>query len=120
MLGDLRNPRWLYAKAVLLLGVGLLASAIVLMDSPTLRTAGLLAIAVWGFCRAYYFAFYVVQQYADPGYRFAGLLSFARYCWGRAEPLGNGAVSSLPPKRKATNHTKRARREMAPIRARFV
>ena len=90
MLGDLRNPRWLYAKAVLLLCVGLLASVILLIESPTLRTAGLLAVAVWGFCRAYYFAFYVVQQYADPGYRFAGLLSFARYCWGRRRKRQDG------------------------------
>jgi hypothetical protein len=28
---------------------------------------------------AYYFAFYVIEHYVDPGYRFAGLWSFVRY-----------------------------------------
>ncbi len=39
----------------------------------------LLAIAVWAFCRAYYFAFYVIEKYIDPRFRFDGLISVARY-----------------------------------------
>ena len=39
----------------------------------------LLAVAVWAFARAYYFAFYVIEHYVDPGYRFSGLISFLRY-----------------------------------------
>jgi hypothetical protein len=39
----------------------------------------LLALTIWCFARAYYFAFYVIQHYVDPGYRFAGLADFARY-----------------------------------------
>lgn len=80
---DIHQPRWLYVKAALLLCIGLIASLLLLMEQPTLRTAALLAMAIWGFCRAYYFAFYVVQHYADPGFRFAGLLSFLRYACGR-------------------------------------
>lgn len=38
----------------------------------------LLALAVWGFCRAYDFAFYVIEHYIDPGYRYAGLWHFVR------------------------------------------
>ena len=83
MPGDLRKPRWLYLKAVLLLCVGVLASALLLVESPRLRTAGLLVAAVWGFCRAYYFAFYVVEKYADPGFKFSGLISFVRYVFSR-------------------------------------
>lgn len=49
------------------------------MERPTIKVAVLLVLAVWAFARAYYFAFYVVQHYADPGYRFAGLVDFARY-----------------------------------------
>ena len=45
----------------------------------TTTTAMLLAVAIWAFCRAYYFAFYVVEHYADPAFRFAGLLAFVRY-----------------------------------------
>ena len=80
----LTNPRWLYLKAVLLLVAGALAAVLLLMRDPSPVTASLIAIAVWAFCRAYYFAFYVVERYADPEYRFSGLLSFARYLLIRA------------------------------------
>jgi hypothetical protein len=43
----------------------------------------LLVIAIWCFCRVYYFAFYVIEHYVDPGYRFAGLVDFMKYWWGR-------------------------------------
>jgi len=39
----------------------------------------LLCIAVWCFARAYYFAFYVIEHYIDPTYKFAGLTSFVAY-----------------------------------------
>jgi len=29
----------------------------------------------------YYFAFYVIQHYVDPAYRFSGLWSFVCYWW---------------------------------------
>ena len=83
ILGDIRNPRWLYFKAFLLLLIGFLASAILLLDAPRWRTAALLGLAVWGFCRAYYFAFYVIEHYIDPNYRFAGIIDFARYALSR-------------------------------------
>ncbi len=76
---DLKNPRLLYLKAGLFILGGLLAAGLILLDQPSLRTAALLAAAIWCFARAYYFAFYVVQHYIDPGYRFAGLGSFLRY-----------------------------------------
>ena len=76
---DITHPRLLYAKAALLLCTGVLAAAVLLLDRPTPKTALLLAVAVWSFARAYYFAFYVVERYVDPGYRFAGLWSLARY-----------------------------------------
>jgi hypothetical protein len=80
-MGDITNPTLLYAKGCLFLVLGLLASGLLLAEHFELKTAVLLAIAVWAFARAYYFAFYVVQHYVDPGYRFAGLGSFAAYLW---------------------------------------
>jgi MYXO-CTERM domain-containing protein len=50
----------------------------------------LLATAVWCFARAYYFAFYVVQHYADPGYRFAGLFGFLVYAVRRRRRSRSG------------------------------
>lgn len=76
---DLTDPRWIKFKGILFLIVGLLSSALLLVDHFELRTAILLGVSVWCFCRFYYFAFYVIQHYVDPTYRFSGLWSFARY-----------------------------------------
>jgi hypothetical protein len=40
-------------------------------------------LAIWAFCRAYYFAFYVLEKYVDPQYRFAGLWSVFRHILNR-------------------------------------
>jgi hypothetical protein len=76
---DITNPKLLYLKGALFVVGGVLAAGGVLLECPTLRVGLLMAIAIWCFARAYYFAFYVVQHYADPGYRFAGLWSFFMY-----------------------------------------
>jgi hypothetical protein len=76
---DLSNPFWIKLKGLLFLFVGIAAAILLFLDSPTLRTAVLLVIAIWSFCRFYYFAFYVIEKYVDPGYKFSGLISFARY-----------------------------------------
>jgi len=76
---DLKRPILMYVKAAMLLAIGLTASALILIDRPAWSTAALLALAAWGFARAYYFAFYVIEHYIDPGYRYAGLLDFLRY-----------------------------------------
>ncbi|MEI8197443.1 MAG: hypothetical protein WCI73_16225 [Phycisphaerae bacterium] len=76
---DLSNPRLLYLKGLLFLLLGLLASALILLEIPTLKIALLLILAIWSFARAYYFAFYVIQHYIDPTFRFAGLFSLLRY-----------------------------------------
>jgi hypothetical protein len=78
-MADITNPKLLYLKGALFFLGGVLASALLLVEQPTLKVALLLVVAVWCFARAYYFAFYVIEHYADPGYRFAGLWSFARY-----------------------------------------
>ena len=79
VLSDITHPRLLYAKGILFLLTGTLAAAALIVDRPTLKVALLLALCVWSFARAYYFAFYVVQHYVDPGFKFAGLFDFARY-----------------------------------------
>lgn len=78
MARDLTSPVSLYAKAVLFLLLGILASALLLIDRFSLRNLTLLLLAVWAFCRAYYFVFYVIQHYIDPGFRYAGLGHFVR------------------------------------------
>ena len=80
---DLTNRRVLYLKAGLFVVGGVLAGGLILLECPSLKVAALLALTVWCFARAYYFAFYVVQHYVDPTYRFAGLASFAHYALSR-------------------------------------
>jgi len=80
-MADLTNPKVIKMKGVLFLVAGVLAATLLLVEAPTIRTAVLLTIAIWSFCRFYYFAFYVIEHYVDPGYRFAGLGAFLRYCW---------------------------------------
>ena len=78
-MGDITNPKLIILKGLLLLLVGLMASSALLLEHPDLKVAFLLAVAVWGFARFYYFAFYVVQHYIDPSFRFAGLTSVLRH-----------------------------------------
>lgn len=83
MLGDLKNSRVIVAKGFLFLLTGFTAGGMLLVDHPDFRTALLLLITVWSFCRFYYFAFYVIEHYVDPTFRFAGLTSFLAYLWNR-------------------------------------
>jgi hypothetical protein len=83
---DLKDPRWMYAKAGLFVVGGLIAGLIVWLEQPTLKVACLLALMVWCFARAYYFAFYVIEKYIDPSFRFAGLSSAVRYLLQRRRP----------------------------------
>jgi hypothetical protein len=82
---DLSNPLWIKLKGLLFLFIGIAAVVLLFLDNPTIKTAVLLAVAVWSFCRFYYFAFYVIEKYVDPAYKFSGLISFARY-WFRRTP----------------------------------
>jgi len=76
---DLTSPTWILIKGGLFLVLGLMVGALLLIQHPTLYVGFLLITAVWAFCRFYYFAFYVIEHYVDSNYRYAGLLSFARY-----------------------------------------
>jgi hypothetical protein len=76
---DLTSHRWIKIKGLLFLLVGIIAGALIVLEASSWKIAALLAIAIWCFCRFYYFAFYVIEHYVDPGYKFSGLLDFAKY-----------------------------------------
>lgn len=78
-MGDLKSKKLIYLKGFLFLFGGIVASAIILIDHPAWKTAAMLGVAVSCFCRAYYFAFYVIEHYVDSKYKFAGLGSFMKY-----------------------------------------
>jgi hypothetical protein len=80
---NLTNPTWIKIKGLLFLFLGLLAAALLLLERPTMKVGLLLTLAVWSFCRFYYFAFYVIEHYVDSSYRFSGLLSLIGYWMGK-------------------------------------
>jgi hypothetical protein len=78
---DLQSHRWMWLKAALFLFIGIASSALILVEVPELRVFVLLVLAIWSFCRAYYFAFYVIEHYIDPSFRYSGLFSLLRQLW---------------------------------------
>jgi len=85
-MGDITNPKLLWTKGILFLVLALGASALLLIEAASVKVAALLAVAIWAFCRSYYFAFYVIERYVDPGYKFAGLVSLVLYVVRRRTP----------------------------------
>lgn len=82
---DITNSKLLYLKGALFLVCGAMTAALILLEHPSWKLAALLALTIWCFARAYYFAFYVIQHYADPNFRFAGLFDFVCYALKRKE-----------------------------------
>jgi len=80
---DLQSAFWIKVKGILFLIIGLSAALLLWLNTPTWKTAGLLALAIWSFCRFYYFAFYVIEKYVDSQYKFSGLFDFVKYLLGR-------------------------------------
>ena len=80
---DLTSARAILAKGWLFLLLGVLAAICLLAFNPTWQTAILLVIAIWAFCRWYYFMFYVIEHYVDSEFKFAGITSFLKYSLDR-------------------------------------
>ena len=76
---ELRSAKLIYLKGILFLCASALASTALVIEHPNARTILLLAIAIWCFARFYYFAFYVIEKYADGRYRFTGMISIVRW-----------------------------------------
>ena len=76
---NIADPFWIKVKGILFLILGTLASILLVLELPSVKVVVLLALAIWSFCRFYYFAFYVMEKYVDSTYRYSGLLDLARY-----------------------------------------
>ena len=83
---DLTDPRLIKAKGILFFVLAIFSTAMLVADNADIRFILLFSIAVWSFCRFYYFAFYVITHYVDANYKFSGLGSFVRYVFFR-DPL---------------------------------
>ncbi len=78
-MGDLKDPRLIYLKGFFFFAAGALAAAGIILEHPSFRTVFFLFIAIFCFCRLYYYMFYVIEKYVDSTYRFAGITSFLIY-----------------------------------------
>ena len=76
---DIKKTWLLYLKAFLLFLIGFISSLLLVFFNFNFKTIVLLLLAIWGFCRAYYFVFYVINHYIDSNYKFSGLIDFAKY-----------------------------------------
>jgi hypothetical protein len=82
-MADLKNPKWMYAKAVMFLVIGGMTFGLLLLPQTFWPRVLLQLLMIWAFARAYYFVFYVIEHYIDASYRFTGLLDGIRYVAGR-------------------------------------
>ena len=87
---DLQSGWAMGLKAGLFVLIGVVSSGLILAQMPEWRIALLLVLAIWAFCRAYYFAFYVIEHYLDPNFGYAGLIAAVRHWWAR-RPGRNGS-----------------------------
>lgn len=84
-MADLKNPKVIWFKGWLFLGLGILAGVMLVARDPRPASILLLCITIWAFARFYYFAFYVIEHYVDPNYKFAGLIDFVQYALSRRD-----------------------------------
>lgn len=76
---DLQSSPAIILKGILFAVLGILAGTLLLLEFFSWPHLAFLLITIWAFCRAYYFAFYVIEKYVDGQFRYAGLWDFLRY-----------------------------------------
>jgi uncharacterized membrane-anchored protein len=80
---DLKNPKLIWLKGVLFGMILAVSSALIVAMTRDWLVAGLVALVAWSAARGYYFMFYVIEKYVDPGYRFAGVWEFVKHAVGK-------------------------------------
>ena len=88
-MGDLKDPRWMYLKAIFFLLIIIMCAGTLWMQNPQWQTALLIVLTIWAAARLYYFMFYVIEQYIDADYRFSGVFDFLKYLVTRRRPPTN-------------------------------
>ena len=72
---DLSSKELIVLKGFLFAGIATLCALLIFGQSPSWKTAILVALLIWSACRFYYFLFYVLGTYVDPRYKYAGLFA---------------------------------------------
>lgn len=76
---DITNPKVLKLKGLLFLFLGVLSGGILIVVTADWTVTLLLTISVLAFARFYYFAFYVLEHYADYKFRYSGIFDLIKY-----------------------------------------
>lgn len=76
---DIKSPAILKLKGALFGLLGCLSGFVLLFPNFSWTNLLLFVISVWAFCRCYYFCFYVMERYADPSFRYAGIWDLIKY-----------------------------------------
>ena len=76
---DLKDPKWMYLKAVLFLGIGIISLVLIILETQSLKICLLVGLTIWSFARLYYFMFYVIEKYIDPVFKFSGIVSVIKF-----------------------------------------
>lgn len=84
-MADLKSKRLIYLKGFLFLVILLFALGLIIFETRSWQITVLLLLVVWSAARLYYFMFYVIEKYVDPGYRFAGIVSFLQYLFSKRQ-----------------------------------
>ena len=79
---DLKNVALIKAKGVLFAVIGVVAAGMIIANQPNLQTVLLLGVAIWAWCRFYYFLFYVLENYAGRKRPYAGVIDALRSIFG--------------------------------------
>ncbi len=82
---DLKSKKLIYLKGFLFLIILLFSMGLIIFETRSWQITVLLVLVVWTSARLYYFMFYVIEKYVDPGYRFAGMVSFLRYLFSKKQ-----------------------------------
>jgi len=76
---DIKSPAILKLKGALFALLGCLSGFVLLFPNFSWTNLLLFVISIWAFCRCYYFCFYVMERYADPSFRYAGIWDLIKH-----------------------------------------
>ncbi|EMI43962.1 hypothetical protein [Rhodopirellula sp. SWK7] len=77
--GDIESKPLIVVKGGLFFLLGCMSAGLLLSSILSFRNVFLLGLTIWSFCRAYYFAFYVIEHYIDGSFHYSGLIDFAKH-----------------------------------------
>lgn len=83
---DLKSVTAIKVKGILFSAIGLICCGLIIADQPNLKTVLLLAVAIWAWCRFYYFLFYALEHYAGRKRPYAGILDALKCVLAGAPP----------------------------------